>query len=44
MDRAEPGDSHPIINEWGGVGGVPCQVRVSLSQSVINLKCSIKSL
>jgi hypothetical protein len=28
MGREEPGDSHPIINEWGGTWAVPGQVRV----------------
>jgi hypothetical protein len=28
MGRAEPGDSHPIINEWKGACMVPSQVRV----------------
>jgi hypothetical protein len=23
MERAEPGDSHPIINEWGGGWAAP---------------------
>jgi hypothetical protein len=23
MGRTEPGDSHPIVNEWGGVSAVP---------------------
>jgi hypothetical protein len=24
----DPGDSHPLMNEWGGVWAVPSQVRV----------------
>jgi hypothetical protein len=28
MEREEPGDSHPIINEWGGTWMVPSQVTV----------------
>jgi hypothetical protein len=28
MGREEPGDSHPIINEWGGAWVVPNQVRM----------------
>jgi hypothetical protein len=28
MGREEPGDFHPIINEWEGAGAVPEQVRV----------------
>jgi hypothetical protein len=27
MERAEPGDSHPIINEWGETWVVPGQAR-----------------
>jgi hypothetical protein len=27
MGREKPGDSHPIINEWGGAQVVPGQVR-----------------
>jgi hypothetical protein len=26
--RADTGDSHPIMNEWGGAGMVPSQVQV----------------
>jgi hypothetical protein len=25
--KGEPGDSQPIINEWGGAWVIPCQVR-----------------
>jgi hypothetical protein len=28
MGRADPGDSHLILNEWGGACVVPRQVRV----------------
>jgi hypothetical protein len=28
--KGEPGDSHPIIDEWGGAGMVPHQVKVVL--------------
>jgi hypothetical protein len=28
MAWEEPGDSHPIINEWGEVWVVPCKVSV----------------
>jgi hypothetical protein len=41
MGREEPGDFHPIINEWGGGWVVPSPVRGSLSQSMVNLRCSI---
>jgi hypothetical protein len=41
MGREEPGDSHPIINEWGGHG---FQVRASLSQNMVNLKCNLEFL
>jgi hypothetical protein len=27
MGREEPGDFHPITNEWGGARVVPSQVR-----------------
>jgi hypothetical protein len=28
MGRAETGDFHPVISEWGGAWVVPCQVQV----------------
>jgi hypothetical protein len=28
MGRAEPGDSHPVIYEWGGHGQFPAIERV----------------
>jgi hypothetical protein len=28
MGREEPGDSHPMISEWGGAWAVPSQVRM----------------
>jgi hypothetical protein len=27
LGREEPGDSHPIINEWGGVWAIPGNLR-----------------
>jgi hypothetical protein len=39
--KEEPGDSYPVISEWGGAWAVPRQVRAALGQSVVNLKCSI---
>jgi hypothetical protein len=41
MGRAEPGDSHPIINEWGGAWVVTSQARVVPGSG--NGKCNIKS-
>jgi hypothetical protein len=28
MGREDPGDSHPVMNEWGGAWAVPSRVRV----------------
>jgi hypothetical protein len=42
IQEEEPGDSYPVISEWGrGMGSSPGQVRVALGQSVVNLKCGI---
>jgi hypothetical protein len=38
MGRGENGDSHPIINEWGGAWAIPSQMRWFLSQSMVNLR------
>jgi hypothetical protein len=40
----EPGDSHPIVNEWGGAWVVSRQVRGFLSQSVVNVRCNVFSM
>jgi hypothetical protein len=39
MGRGEPGDSYPIINEWGGARTVPSQVRAVPEPKV--LRCNI---
>jgi hypothetical protein len=28
MGKTDPGDSHPVVKEWGGTWVVPSQVRV----------------
>jgi hypothetical protein len=38
MVREEPGDSHPIVNEWGGGLWVPGQVRVVPRPGMGNLQ------
>jgi hypothetical protein len=43
MGREEPGDFHPIINEWGGAWVVSGQVRAVPKPDVVNLRCNIKS-
>jgi hypothetical protein len=41
MRRGGPGDSHSIINDWGGAWEIPNQVRVVPESSIVNLRCSI---
>jgi hypothetical protein len=43
MRRAEPGDSHLMINEQRGAWAVPGPGEGSLSQNVVNLKCNTVS-
>jgi hypothetical protein len=39
MGREEPGDSHPIINQWGGAWVVPGPGEGGPRVSMVNLKC-----